>query len=224
MRWPWRPHPDGRMADATDAADALERALRGEPVDPSTEALAAVARSLDAAAAGAPLSPRADEIRMSMLRRLDDPRKPSVGLTPVLLAGVVAIVLGIGAAAASPAVGDLVPAPVRSFLDGLLGQELGPSELPIPTFPDDADGSTSDDDLVDPPARSPEVEVPLTAPPDAGPPDPMPTPPSQAPRTPPVDPGPPGEGGLPDPMPTPPSQAPRTPPVDPGPPGDDGPP
>lgn len=217
MRWPFRaPHASPRTAEA---ADALESAIRGEPADPGIESLADVARLLDVAASLAPVSPRADEIRLSVLGRLDDPDRPPFRLAPVLLASLVALVLGVGAIAAAPALGDLVVAPVRTLLDALLDPDVGPPETPSvpPSVPD---APPAPDEPSDSPSPAPTTPVATPAavpsPPDAGPPGPMPTPDRP---TPPAT-GPPSDAGPPDPMPTPR----RTPPIDPGPPADPGPP
>ncbi len=190
--------------------------------EPSEEELDELGRALAQAADAAPMSPRAEAIRTRLLDSLDE-RQPRFALVPAMVVAVLVAVIGVGAAVGTQSIGSLIPPPVRTFLDDLLGPELTPPLLPpaddeyagpdSPDTPgDDAPGHVDPPDEAGPPQRP----VPPTPVP-AGPPVTTPTPAAGEgpPNWVPVR-GPPG----PPPVVTPP---PRPTPPQTGPPGDAGP-
>lgn len=102
------------------------------PHDDTDAAIEEIEAQLHAAAAEAPPSRRAEEIRASLLDDVGADRSPMPGLAPLaLVAGalLLALVIGVGA----PAVG--------SFLGELLDREVEPTEdtlVPAPTITDRA--------------------------------------------------------------------------------------
>jgi hypothetical protein len=110
----------------------------GRTAEPTPEALEALERELELAAAEAPPSPRVDQVRMHLLASLDGEAGAGGGrpVQGAVLAAVVVLLLAIAVAVGAPAVG--------SYLEGVFDDASPAPVVPSPSQDPTSRGESED--------------------------------------------------------------------------------